>query len=250
MSTIGLIVDIVLISALAIWGFLGLKKGFLKSLLSLFSWLVCIVISIVLAKYVASWLNLIHNFSGDIGNKIASSLTNSNELYALPITEKDAFLANQPGNGLFKQVIKVILTSITVKEGDSLTIASVVGAQIGWICMLVISGVLIFIVLKIVIALLSRLFDNISRTKVLGKVDKILGFILGILKAGCVVIILNFVLIALSLIPMVNKTILPLIQNETHVERFIYNKSDEFVKKHVIDGQLVQKWITDVYNNR
>ena len=130
------------------------------------------------------------------------------------------------------------------------TIASVIGSSLGHICMVIISGILVFIVLKIVIALLSRLFDNIARTRILGGLNKVLGLILGVLKAACVIVVLNGILVGLSLIPAVNDTITPLIQDNTHIEKVIYNKTDEFVGKYIIEGNVIQEWITDLWNSR
>ena len=65
---------------------------------------------------------------------------------------------------------------------SSETIGSFVGDCLGNISMVIISGILVFIVLKIVVALLSKFFDNIEKTKVIGGLNKILGLILGIVR--------------------------------------------------------------------
>ena len=74
-STIGIIIDIAVIAAFVIFGLIGLKKGLLKSVLSIFSWGFCILVAFLTAKYVATWINGLYNFSGLIGNKISKSLT-------------------------------------------------------------------------------------------------------------------------------------------------------------------------------
>ena len=130
------------------------------------------------------------------------------------------------------------------------TVASVLGGSMGHVCMVIIAGILVFVVLMIVVAILTKLFDKIASTKILGGLNKILGLFLGVLKAGCIVIILNGVLIGLSLIPAVNKIITPVIQDNTHVEKIIYNETDKYVGKYLIEGDLIQNWVNDLWNNR
>lgn len=255
LATIGLIVDIVIIGALLILGIIGYKKGFLKSFISLFSWVVCIIIAIFTAKYVANWINGIYDFSSLIGNKIANGINGVDEFFTRSIAEfssTEEIINNLPSNlnALLSQLIKIVFSNTSVDMTSSETIATIVGSSLGHICMIIISAILVFIVLKIVVALLSKLFDDISRTKILGGLNKVLGLVFGILKAACVIIILNGILVGLSLIPAVNETITPLIQDNTHIEKVIYNKTDEFVGKYVIEGNVIQEWITDLWNSR
>ena len=255
MATIGLIIDVVIVVALVIFGIIGFKKGFLKSFISLFSWVVCVVIAIFTAKYVAGWINGIYDFSGLIGGKIAEGLNGVDEFFSCSIAEfasTEEIINNLPAdlNGLLAQLIKIVFSNTAVDMTSTDTIASVVGSSLGHICMVIISGILVFIVLIIVIALLSRLFDNIARTRILGGLNKVLGLIFGVLKAACVIVVLNGILVGLSLIPAVNDTITPLIQDNTHIEKVIYNKTDEFVGKYIIEGNVIQEWITDLWNSR
>ena len=256
MATIGLIIDVLIVASIVIFGIIGFRKGFLKSFISLFSWVVCIVIAIFTAKYVAGWINGIYDFSSLIGDKITSGLNSTNEFFSQAINSfdsKEDIIASLPSdlNGMLSQLIKVVLSNTNIDvANETRTIGSLVGASLGQICMVIIAGILVFIVLKIVIALLNKLFDKISNTRILGTLNKILGLVLGVLKAGCVIIILNGILVALSLVPAVNNTITPLIQDNTHVERVIYNETDKFIGKYVIEGDLIQNWISDLWNSR
>ena len=258
LSTIGLVIDVLIVAIVVIFALIGFKKGFLKSIISLFSWVVCLLVAIFTAKYVARWINGIYDFSALIGGRIEDSLVNLNEYFSKSISsfgkDKDALIAgleNVEGlNGLLKQLIKVVFSNTAVDMSSEATVANVVGASLGQIAMVIIAGILVFIVIKIVIAILSRIFDNIARTKVLGGLNKILGLVFGIIKAACIVVLFNGLLVSLSLIPPVNKTITPLIQDNTHVEKFIYNKTDELVGKYIIEGNAIQDWVTNLWNSR
>lgn len=257
LATIGIIIDVAIIAVLLIFSIIGFKKGLLKSVLSLFSWFVCILIAFFTAKYVAGWINGIYDFSGLIGNSISKSLNKTSEFFAQSInvyeaSGKDALIKAIPNdiNGLLQQLIKVVFTNTKVDMSSTDSIGLVVGSSLGHICMVIISGILVFIVLKIIVKLLSKLFDNIERTKVLGGLNKILGLVLGLAKAAIIVIVLNCVLVGLTLIPAVNKTITPLVQDNTHVEKVIYNQTDKLFGKYVIEGDTVKNWVEDLWESR
>ena len=255
-STIGLIIDIAIILALVIFGIIGFRKGFLHSVISLFSWAVCLTVAIFTAKYVAGWINGIYNFSALIGNGIEKSFTGMHEVFTQAINtfeSKDALLASAmdaSSNGLLDQLIKVVFSNSAVDMASTQTVASFLGASLGQIIMVVISGILVFIVLKIAVHLLTKLFDKIAKTKILGTLNKILGLILGAVKAGLVVVVLNIVLVALSMIPTVNTTVTPLITENTKVEKFIYNKTDELFGKYIVEGDMLDNWIEGLWEAR
>ena len=116
--------------------------------------------------------------------------------------------------------------------------------------MVVVAGILVFIILKIAVALLSKLFKNIEQTKILGGLNKVLGLVLGFLKASLIIVIVNVILVALSLVPAINKTITPLIQDNTHVERVIYNTTDKLFGKYVVEGDVVKNLVEDLWKKR
>lgn len=255
MATVGLIIDIAIVVALVIFGIIGFKKGFLKSIVSLFSWIVCLIVAVLTAKYVAGWINKIYDFTGLIGEKIAEGLNSSNEFFATAINQfssKEEIISALPAetNSFLAQLIKVIFNNTAVDMSSTDTIASVLGASMGHICMVIIAGVLTFIILMIVVKLLSKLFDKVASTKILGGLNKILGLIFGLIKACCIIIIGNCILIALSLVPAINGFLTPIIQDNTHVERFVYNKTDEYVEEYIIEGELIQNWVNDLWANR
>ncbi|MBQ9795600.1 MAG: CvpA family protein [Clostridia bacterium] len=255
LSTIGIIIDVAIILVVIISAILGLKKGLLKSVLSIFSWGVCLIVAIFTAKYVANWINGLYDFAGLLGNKISNGLTKSNEFFSTSINtfaNKEEIIANLPSstNGLLKQLIKSIFSTSSVDMTSSETIGTFVGDCLGNICMVIISGLLIFIILKIVVAILSKLFDNLEKTKVIGGLNKLLGLVLGLLRAGLIIVAINVVLVGLSLVPAVNKLTTPLIKDNTHIEKVIYNKTDQLFGKYVIEGDTVKNWIEDLWEKR
>lgn len=255
MNIVGIIIDVALVLVLLITAIIGVKKGFLKSVLSLFNWTVCLVLAIWLAKYVANWVGSWFGMEQAISGKISNAIVGINDELANSVASfgsKDAIMSACAGmNGLLKQLISIIFSSQSVDFTSELSVADVVGSGAGHICVLAISAILLFIIIKIVLAILGKLFDNIARTKILGSLNRVLGFVFGLVKGACIVIVINFVLVALSLVPAINNTIIqPVIAENTKIEKFVYEKTDELVGKYVIDGQLIQNWIDGLWENR
>ena len=252
--TIGFIIDIVIIALLVIFGLVGYKKGILKSIISLLNWVVCILIAVFTAKYVAGWLNHIFDFSGWIGSKISKSLIKSNDFFAMSVNSfggKENLIASIPAgiNGFLEKITKLLFNG-NVDMSSTSSVGSIMGTTLGHITFIVITGILIFIILKIIVLLLSKLFKNISQTKVLGGLNKVLGLALGLVKAGLIIVIINIVLVIGSMIPFMNKTVAPLIQDHTYVEKYVYNTTDKLFGKYVIEGEMIQNWVEDKWENR
>ena len=127
---------------------------------------------------------------------------------------------------------------------SSKTVASLIGASLGHICVVVISGVLIFILLKIILAILNAVLSKLTKNKVLGGVNKAFGLVF------LIIVIINIVLVVISLVPLANNVIKTGVVNNTHVERVIYNKTDELFGKYVIKGGMLQNFITNLWESR
>lgn len=252
MSTIGIVIDIVIIACMGIFTFVGIKKGFLHSLISLFSWAFCLTIAFLTAKYVAGWINKIFDFSSLLGGKISGALIDSNNFFAQAIntyaTKEDLINAIPSNtNGLLKQLIKIVFTNSAVDMSSTNSIGSITGESLGQIIVIVITGILIFILLKIAVMLLSKLFKKIAETKILGTLNKILGGVLGFVKTAFVIVGLNLVVVGLSLIPAVDKTVTTLVNENTYVEKFVYTKTDELFSDYILEGKALDSWIEDLW---
>ena len=116
--------------------------------------------------------------------------------------------------------------------------------------MTVVAGILLFILIKIAIGLLSRFFENITRTRVLGGLNKIFGFVFGALKGSAIVVFFILIAICLSFVPKINKKIYPLVQNDTYVVKVAYNTTDKLVGKYLIKSDIISKWINNLWDNR
>lgn len=254
-STVGIAFDVVIVAILAIFGLIGLKKGFFKSVLSLFSTLAVLIISVLCAGHLAKLINKIYNFTGLIAGKLSGAISSMGSFYSQTIPQgvsgKD-LVNNIPSstNGFLKKLMAHVLNPLSASDVEGLTVSEIVSGAFASIIMLIISAILLFIAIKIIIAISSRLFDNITRNRVFGATNKLLGLGFGVVKGGLIILIFTFVLTLLTVIPAVNTKLSPIIQDNTKLARPIYNYTDEFVEKHVVDGKIVQKWIDNLWENK
>lgn len=254
-STMGTVLDVVIIALIAVFALIGFKKGFFKSVLALISTLATIIISILCASPFAKLLNKIYDFTGFIADKLSDGIASMGVFYSQPISGAMSgadVVSNIPSstNGFLKKLMAYVLNPLSASDIQGLTVAEIVSGAFASIIMLILSAIILFILIKVVVALASRLFDNITRNRVFGATNKLLGLAFGAVKGFVVVIIFTIVLTMLTVIPSINTKITPIIQDNTKIARPIYNYTDEMVGKYIVDGKVVQKWIDNLWENK
>lgn len=193
--------DIVVIALIVLFALYGLSKGFLSSLLSLVNVLVSFVAAIFLAKPFATFINNATNWGTKLCELISDKLAGIGNLgTALEVaTPAGQVIADSSGfTGFFKWLLPKIVGNDVIAAG--VTPSSYFGNYLGMLCLIVICGIIVFILIRIVVALLQLLFKKLRTNSIIGSVDKILGFVFGAIKgfvAICVVIFtINFIPIA------------------------------------------------------
>lgn len=254
-STVGIALDVIIVAMLVIFGFVGFKKGFFKSILSIFSTIVVLIISFFGAGPLARLINKIYDFTGLMAGKICAGMADMGTFYTQTIPDgmtgkevADSIPAST--NGFLKKLMSYVLDPLSASDIEGATVAEIVSGAFASIIMLIISAILLFVLIKVVIAIVSRLFENITRNRVFGATNKILGLVFGALKGLLIVVVFTIMLTLLTVIPTVNNKMTPIIQDNTKIARPLYNYTDEMVEKLVIDGKIVQKWIDNLWENK
>ena len=254
-SVSGIVIDLVIIALVAILALVGLRKGFFKSVLSMVSTLVVIIISIIGARHLAGLINKIYDFTGLIAGKLCKSIAGMGSFYSEIIPEdvsgKD-IINSIPSdtNGFLKKLMSYVLEPLSASEIQGTTVADIVSGAFASIIMSIIAGILLFIAIKIILSLASRLFENITRIKVFGIANRIAGFAFGTLKGLIIVFVFAIVLTLLTVIPFINTKISPIIQDQTTVAKTIYNYADKMMEKYIVDGKAVQKIVDNLWENK
>ena len=209
-------VDIAVVIIMVIIAIIGISKGFLKSLIGLFGTLVTLALAVWLAKPVGdlinSWWGLNEVFAGLIEPTIAGAFDVSSA------TEFNAF-------GMLLAAIFGAPVSFPVPAEYITGIAE----QLGTLLSTVASAVVLFIIIKIIVWLLSRLFDAITKNRVVNGLDRLLGFVFGLLKGALFVAIVFGVLsVVCASVSVVADWFLPLLESSP-ISKWAYGYVAEFV---------------------
>lgn len=254
---VGIVIDLIVALTLLTFAFLGYHNGFLKSLIALFSTTIVILIAIYFANGFAKLINSIYDFTALIADKMAPSIEKMSEVYSMTFPSGmsgtefyNSYIDASSTNSLIKKFFKFALKGYSSSELEGLKVSEVLAGSVASIIMTIIAGILLFILIKIALSFLSRLFDNISRTRVLGGLNKIIGFAFGALQGATIVVIFVIITICVSFVPKLNKKIYPLIQEDTKIVKVIYNTTDKLVDKYFIKSDVITKWVNNLWDNR
>ena len=250
------VIDIVVISVLALFGIIGLIKGFLNTLLSLFGNLASVGVAVLCAKPVAKFLDNVFGIVSKLGDKIAGTINGVTPFQSGVSQVADNVLTGSelkeimPSGSLYERAMKLFvedgrvfeLTEDTEAARQTLDkdILSYIGGRVGAILTIVIAWFVMFILLRIAVLLLARLFNAMSKNRSISGLDKLIGLLFGLLK-GALIISLTlgiFYLIA-------NETVNGWIEGST-VTKWIYNYICQFIEWAVNKFNL-PKVITDLF---
>ncbi|MBO5736415.1 MAG: CvpA family protein [Clostridia bacterium] len=194
---VGYILDAIILVGLIVYMIICGKRGFVKMIFQFASGIVALILAISLAKVVVSATGMF-GLLGALTDKFAGVFAKSEGF--------NVELAGQDLKALLetKDMVAIIATMIVKKyagveftQGE--TLATLAGSTVAELLCTLIAGVVLFFVLKIVFKLLSKvltaIFDKIT---LLGKVNSILGVVLGFLEG---VFVISVIISVLTLIP-------------------------------------------------
>lgn len=215
---VGYILDAVILVGLIVYMIICGKRGFVKMIFQFASGIVALILAISLAKVVVSTTGMF-GLLGALTDKFAGVFAKS------PGFNEE--LAGQDLKALLetKDMVAIIATMIVKKyagveftQGE--TLATLAGSTVAELLCTLIAGVVLFFVLKIVFKLLSKVLTAIfDKIKLLGKVNSILGIVLGFLEG---VFVISVVISILTLIP--SAAITNFFQSSI-ILRFLYNRN-------------------------
>lgn len=251
------VIDIIILCVLAIFAIVGMIKGFLNTIISLFGNIASLAVAILCAKPVSQFLDKIFNIVGGIGGSIANSLSSS----ITPFQSADGAITTLTGADLKNYLANDGLTfqerlfSLFIEDSKTFTVdtasanpyaaadATVVqyiGHTIAGIIALVIAVVVMFILLRIGILLLSKLFDALTKNKAIGGLDRSVGFLFGLIKGALLVSVVLGVFYLVA-----NTTVNGWIENST-ITKWVYQYVCSFVDWAVTNFNLPD-FITNLF---
>lgn len=205
------IVDGLLILIIAVCVIIGICKGLFDSLISLIGTSVSLVVSVLVGKHIANFINKIFGFEDFVLEKL------------------DAH--NSTG------VISFFNGSFTLSNVE-------VAKFCVWICAVVI----LFLTILLVIHILAKLFESVVNTSpTISGVNRVLGLVFGFLRGGAIVIVLLALCSVLSQVPVIGRPIYETIDN-SKITSGIFNYVDDFVEKKLTKEniqELIDKIMSD-----
>lgn len=190
----GLLILIILVSTIV-----GIVKGLLDSVLSLFGTAIALAVSIFTAKYVAGFINKIFNFEELILTKIDESTEGG--------------------------VIRIFGAELKNTE---------VAKFVVW----VIAVIIVFLVVKLAIYILSKIFEGIAKNSpALSGINRVLGMLFGIVRGGVIVVATLAVCSLLADVPGIGTPIHEKITNTT-ITSGVYKYVDDFIENNLTEEKI------------
>lgn len=198
------LIDLIIIAIIALFTFIGYKKGLLKVAFGLVSFILAIIISIVLYRPIS---NFVINYT-PLDDYIQTTISERLEAPQTTDEETENIVSNYYNN------IKNASTSV-ISSGISKTIINVA-------CMLI-----VFITVKIILLFFKFIGDLIAKLPLIKQFNTAGGFLYGLLK-GFIIIYILLALLAI-LAPIININNIINIINSSIITNIMYNNNIIFI---------------------
>lgn len=210
------IIDAVAIIILVIYTLVGFAKGFLHTLISLFGNLASLTVAIIVCKPFANLLNSMFGVANWLGGLLASQI--GPILPQFDVSTTGETIITQLNAGGFLAKILARFVDATASYANTAELLLTVQNAVGGILTLILSAIILFILIRIAVLLLSKLFDAISKSHAFGGLDRLLGGVLGLAKGVVFVGVVLVLVFAVCQIPLVGDFLNGYIEGTTVVK--------------------------------
>lgn len=172
---------------------IGIKKGFIAELLSLFGFVLALVGAIYLSKPFGNWLQNQFGWGDNMTNSVYSwilskspdasqTLNNSEAAQAMP-----PILAGLSIPSIFNTYITNYVLALVPADNASVAIGIYIAQAVTNVTFIAIAFLVLLILFSIVLFILKRLTKNINKAPVIGTLNRVLGAVIG-LVIGCLIV--------------------------------------------------------------
>ncbi len=196
--------DLILLAFIALLAVIGIFRGFFGSLIRLCGTFVTLVLAVFLAKPVASVLHAVFRlkdvFAGVVSSPITPYCLETKESGAISNFFVDKFARLLMGSGYWDGYAQ------GAKDPEFISAFS---WKIGELITIIIAAILMFIIIRILISVLTKIVRRLHEYRSIGNFDKVLGFVFGAFKGTLyVVLIFSGVYLISSALPIVGETVM------------------------------------------
>lgn len=192
-------IDIIALALILLLALFGLIQGFIKTFFSLFGTTIALFIAIYLSPTIINFLQNNLNCVSDLANNISGTVSNifGKELMQTKLSEATALNLYSAGiGGVLVNIILSVKDVSTVSKNA--TVSDVICPTFAYYIWLIISVVILFIMLKIIFRIISKIVKKAYKSKSVARVDRFLGFALGVFYA---IIVAELIILIISVLP-------------------------------------------------
>lgn len=188
------IIDILFI-ALLIFVIVGSsRKGFISTLLDTFSSIIAAIGSYMLSSPLAEWIyeNLVHDLVRTrfikVLDELSSGLSISDKVMAMieGLPPMAINLAEAVGMDMRVLANSVFVSGALTDEQLADLVVDKIGYDIMITIIQILSFIALFVVLTLLVRFISKFFENVNKIPFIGKINSLLGGVIGIAKAAIV----------------------------------------------------------------
>ena len=182
------ITSLVAIGFMLLIALAGAIRGFAKTFVQTFGTIIAIVVALLLCAKAAVFLEgkigIISFFSEKVSGlveKIFGADVANMTLAEVTDTEQ---LISDSGNRMSLLFVNIILKVKDSGAPDTATVKEVLSPAFGYYISVAICGLGLFILIKVFFWIVSKIVSKLQKIKIVGSVDRILGFALGVLEGA------------------------------------------------------------------
>lgn len=219
---------LIAILALLIWSvFDGYKKGFMRTVLALVSWIIILVVCNVATPMVTDFLIEETGIADTVGDAIAEKV---NEVIAQSgVGELEQNLPEEIKNMLAEGNINI--EELLAANGEAIVDAT----SIVYTVVSIIAFVLVIVVTRVLLWITDKVLGIASKLPIIGSLDKLLGLACGAAK-GILVCWIVLAVVSVAVIPNVNVDFASMIQQS---QLLTWLQNNNYVLKMFVGESLV-----------
>lgn len=182
------IISLIGIVLILVQSIIGLKKGFLYSVIKMGKGVITVVISALLAKPLSLLLGKMSIFS-KMETSIVTSLEKTSDIFTKPLPSEgglSTIVESLQEMNLPKNLVKPLsnfIESINNAQMNGSSLADLIGQGVVHYLLLALSFVILFVIFTILFMILMKLAKDINEIEIIGKFNKVLGLGFGLVLA-------------------------------------------------------------------
>lgn len=226
----GTILDISIVAIILLFVIVGLCMGFMRSLLSLVRFAGSFAIAFLVRKPCGTMFDKLFKITSKLGETIKLSFVGYSPALAETTSNEPAVLKGLVNDtsmsGIVKKLCNWAIGSETLSNPS--TVVDLVSSKAGTILSQIIAFAVVYIIIRILTLILPKIFKKLTKKSALGKLDRFLGTLFGLVKGVAVVFVMFFVMSMVSTIPSVTDQVASITQ-ESKICSVLYEPVNDYI---------------------